>query len=65
MNEKCHKIYHMLSISSFVRPKWDEEVLRGLGFSEVNVDPDFGNRLYFERDEFYMPDRMFRIVAKK
>ncbi len=58
MNEKCHKIYHMLSISSFVRPKWDEEVLRGLGFSEVNVDPDFGN-------EFYMPDRMFRIVAKK
>ena len=27
MNEECHKIYHMLTISSLTRPEWDAEVL--------------------------------------
>jgi SAM-dependent methyltransferase len=65
MNEKCHKIYHMLSISNLERPEWDEGVLKELGFCDVNCDIDFGNRLYAEKDEFYMPDRMFMIVAMK
>lgn len=63
--EECHGIYHMLSISSFDRPEWDEEVLKRIGFSEVDVDRSAGDRLYGIKDRFYMPDRIFRIRAVK
>ncbi|WP_026511158.1 class I SAM-dependent methyltransferase [Butyrivibrio sp. LC3010] len=65
MKEECHKIYHMLSISSFDRPKWDVEVMEKLGFSEVMTDISVGDRIYATKDEFYMPDRMFGIYGLK
>lgn len=63
--DECHDIYHMLSVSTFDRPEWDVEVLSGIGFGKVTVDPSAGDRLYGIKDRFYMPDRMFRIRAEK
>ena len=65
MKEECHEIYHMLSISALNRPDWDAEVLSGIGFSDISIDPTAGDRLYGEKDQFYFPDRMFRIRAVK
>ena len=65
MVEECHEIYHMLSISAFDRPAWDETILKEIGFREVMIDPSAGDRLYGQKDEFYAPDRMFRIKAIK
>ena len=64
-NDACHAIYHMLTISTLDRPHWDRLVLQELGFSAVDCDVDFGDRVYAEKDEFYMPDRMFLIRAVK
>ena len=65
MKDKCHAIYHMLTISNLARPKWDKEILKKTGFSEIFIDEDFCERIYSERDEFYIPDRMFMISAVK
>ena len=65
MVEECHDIYHMLSISAFDRPQWDQAVLRKIGYVNVVSDPKVGDRLYGEKDQFYMPDRMFLIKAQK
>ncbi len=63
--EECHDIYHMLSVSSLQRPAWDLEVLQEIGFREAEADLSVGDRLYGEKDQFYMPDRMFGIRAVK
>lgn len=65
MKEECHKIYHMLTISTLDRPQWDVEVLYQIGFESVEVDPEFADRIYDVKDEFYIPDRMFMISARK
>ena len=65
LTEECHEIYHMLSVSAFDRPAWDEEVLKQIGFTDVTSDLSAGDRLYKEKDQFYMPDRMFRVRAVK
>ncbi|MBP3781887.1 MAG: methyltransferase domain-containing protein [Butyrivibrio sp.] len=65
MTEECHDIYHMLSISALDRPEWDKAVLEEIGFEDVMTDPDVGDRLYGEKDQFYMPDRMFLVKARK
>ena len=65
MKEECHKIYHMLSISTLDRPQWDADILYQIGFESVEVDCEFGNRMYDVKDEFYIPDKMFMISAKK
>jgi ubiquinone/menaquinone biosynthesis C-methylase UbiE len=63
--EECHNIYHMLSVSALDRPEWDLQVLDKIGFSEVEADRGAGDRLYAEKDQFYMPDRMFCIRVVK
>ena len=63
--EECHKIYHELQISRSDRPAWDREVLLQTGFSEVEIDTSLSDRIYRERNQFYVPDRMFRICARK
>lgn len=63
--EECHDIYHMLSVSTLDRPEWDADVLRKIGFREIATDLTAGDRLYAEKDQFYMPDRMFCIRAVK
>lgn len=65
MKDRCHAIYHMLTISTLDRPLWDEEVLKKVGFSRVETDLNFYQKIYQEKDEFYMPDRMFQIMAVK
>ena len=65
LKDECHEIYHMLAISSLARPVWDTAVLAQIGFSHIETDAEFGDRVYKEQDEFYMPDRMFRIAAFK
>ena len=65
MKEECHKIYHMLTISSLDRPKWDLEVLEKIGFESADADTNFADRIFSEKDEFYIPDRMFMIYAIK
>lgn len=65
LKDECHEIYHMLAISGLARPVWDTAVLAQIGFSRIETDTGFGDRVYKKRDEFYMPDRMFRIAAFK
>lgn len=65
MKEECQKIYHMLDISTLDRPQWDVDVLYGIGFESVEADCGFGDRVYDVKDEFYIPDRMFMISARK
>ena len=65
MKDECHNIYHMLTISALDRPAWDEEILKSIGFSEVSSDTGFADRMFSEKDEFYIPDKMFMISAVK
>ena len=63
--EECHRIYHMLEVSAFNRPEWDEAVLKKTGFRNIETDTGAGDRFYGIKDKFYMPDRIFRIRAVK
>jgi len=65
LKDECHDIYHMLTISMLDRPDWDKHVLEEIGFKDILVDLDFGNRIFKEHDEFYIPDKMFSIKAMK
>ena len=65
LKEDCHELYHMLTISTFDRPEWDREVLTRIGFSDVKADLEFSDRIFAEKDEFYIPDKMFMIIAEK
>ena len=65
MHEECHKIYHMLTISSLSRPEWDAEILVNCGFKEIELDKDFNDIVFSKCDQFYIPNRMFMIKAIK
>ncbi|SDB58552.1 class I SAM-dependent methyltransferase [Butyrivibrio sp. INlla16] len=65
LKDECHEIYHMLTISALERPAWDEEILKKIGFSAVEADRTFCDRIFSEKDEFYIPDKMFMISALK
>ncbi len=65
MVEECHNIYHMLTISTLDRPEWDAQVLSQIGYDNIEAELEVGDRLYAEKDAFYMPDRMFLIKAQK
>ncbi len=65
LKDECHEIYHMLTISALDRPDWDEEVLKKVGFENVCSDRTFGDRIFVEKDEFYIPDKMFMVIAIK
>ena len=65
MKKECHEIYHMLTISALDRPAWDEEILKNIGFATIECDRGFADRIFSEKDEFYIPDRMFMITAVK
>ena len=65
MVEECHDIYHMLSISTLDRPEWDKACLEKIGYENIVTDLGAGDRLYSEKDQFYMPDRMFLVKAQK
>ena len=65
MNEECHKIYHMLTISSLTRPEWDAEVLVNLGFKNIELDIDFSDKAFADHEEFRSPQKIFMIKATK
>ena len=65
LNEECHRIYHMLTISSLSRPAWDVAVLEELGMQVDEVDDLVSYRIYHEKDRFYNTDTLFRIKALK
>ncbi len=65
LKDECHDIYHMLTISMLDRPEWDVKILKEIGFEKVETDIEFGDRIFIEHDEFYIPDRMFCISATK
>lgn len=62
--EHCHKIYHMLEVSLYDRPKWDLQVLENLGL-EVTADLEINSRIYPHKDWFYSPAPIFLIKARK
>ena len=65
LKDECHEIYHMLTISALDRPEWDREILERLGYCNIQCDTGFADRIFSEKDEFYIPDRMFMISARK
>lgn len=65
LKEECHKIYHMLSISDLSRPDWDMAVLEQIGMQIEPVDTHISEKIYKERDRFYVPNKVFRIKAFK
>ena len=65
IKEECHDIYHMLTISTLDRPQWDVEILQQIGYKNVTTDLGFGNRIFKEKDEFYIPDKMFSLTGCK
>lgn len=65
LKDDCNEIYHMLTISTLDRPQWDGEVLKQLGFVSIETDLGFGDRIFQERDQFYIPDKIFSIKAIK
>lgn len=65
LKDDCNEIYHMLTISSLDRPQWDSEVLKQIGFGSIETDLGFGDRIFREHDQFYIPDKIFSIKAIK
>ena len=65
LKDECHNIYHMLTISMLDRPDWDRDILSSLGFYNIRCNKDFGQAIFVEKDEFYIPDKMFSIRAVK
>jgi len=65
MNDECHKIYHMLTISSLTRPEWDGEVLVNLGFKNIEMDINFSENVFAKHEQFRSPQKIFMIKATK
>lgn len=65
LTKECDEIKEQLDISTVLRPKWDVEVLKKLGFRECNVDELISEKIYKEEDELYNPTKMFGIYGKK
>lgn len=65
MNDECHKIYHMLTISSLTRPEWDGEVLVNLGFKNIEMDINFSEIVFAKHEQFRSPQKIFMIKAIK
>lgn len=63
--QECEEIKRQLPISSCQRPAWDVGVLGNLGVTELTVDFSVSNRIYIEKDEFYNPDPLFVISARR
>lgn len=63
--DECHNIYHMLDISTYNRPEWDEKFLTATGLCSVSTDTTVGSRIYAAEDIFYIPVPMFCVKAVK
>lgn len=62
---ECEEIKRQLPINSKIRPAWDVEILGKTGMKNMALDLGISERLYQEKDEFYNPDPLFALWAKK
>lgn len=65
LTQECHNIYHMLKISGLSRPEWDIQVLESLACQSCSTDLTVGQRIYGEKDIFYITTPMFCMKAIK
>lgn len=63
--QECEEIKRQLPISSYQRPAWDVGVLGNLGVAQLALDFGVSKRIYIEKDEFYNPDPLFAVSARK
>lgn len=64
-NRQCAQIYDMLDISKANRPAYDGLLLTKLG-AEYSVDETVSPRIYDDpQSRYYIPCRMFCVMAKK
>ena len=57
------EITNYMPIGKELRPEWDLEILKGIGFSQLSYDENIGERVLKERNDPYAP--MFLIYANK
>lgn len=62
--EECHHLYHMLPISCYNRPAWDQQILSQLNCRTV-IDTGISKRIYGTRDRFAIAVPMFCVKAVK
>ena len=63
--QKCHQIYHMMEISVESRPAWDVQTLQQLGAARCEVEFNLNNKIYREKDKFYISANVFAVKAWK
>ncbi len=63
--QECEAIKASLPVSARLRPAWDVQTLRELGYTGIEVDGTITERIYQKIDQFYNPTPMFRIRAVK
>lgn len=63
--KECDTIKNNLDISKKDRPKWDIHILNELGFFNCKIDETISEKIYFRKDKFCNPTRMFGIYAQK
>ena len=63
--KECDFIKDNLDISRLMRPQWDSNTLKKIGFTHVDTDETVGKRIYKEHDQFYNPTPLFLIKAVK
>lgn len=65
MNQECDAIKETLSISKEVRPAWDVEFFKSLGYENVTADLKVYRRIYKKIDEFFNPTPIFMLKVIK
>ena len=60
------EIFEDLPLSNIKRPEWDIEVLKNIGFTDIEIDEDAGSGLYKEWEKLlYSVTPLFEISAIK
>ena len=64
--DKMEAIAKTLPLTGIVRPKWDEEVFRELGVSEIEITENIGDIVYSEKEKVnYKSTPLFMIKVIK
>lgn len=64
--ETPHEFYKCLPLSSKVRPQWDKNYLRKLGYKNISINNDIIDKVYDEKEmTLYGCTPLFKIVATK
>lgn len=65
LKSECEEIRKSLSINEQPRPFWDAMILEQLEMEDIVTDFAVKDRLYTKKDQFYNPDPVFMICARK